>query len=274
LKDPYVVGEEIDFVYQVAATLKAAGFDAMTDYEGGYGGTTAGRDAVPSYRQATWSLIATYNSHFLGKMAFIPPVPNQIYPWPRADGTLLYHYRLPEPGDVTHRVRQVLSYIKNHAAACDAQTAFMYSWNEHSEGGGLCPTMGPSPGYEPVRKQLDEVAAALRCTGAKPIGHLDSVAGGVVSGWACDRDDPTASIAVHLYLGSPAGAGAKLHAVVQADRASEKAVSALCGGGDRHRFKLAIADWKARQGESVYAYGINIVCGQGNPLLSGAPQTL
>jgi hypothetical protein len=37
----------------------------------------------------------------------------------------------------------------------------MYSWNEHSEGGGLCPTMGESPEYKPVTKWLDEVATAL-----------------------------------------------------------------------------------------------------------------
>ena len=37
----------------------------------------------------------------------------------------------------------------------------MYSWNEHSEGGGLCPTMGTPPEYRPVTRWLDEVADAL-----------------------------------------------------------------------------------------------------------------
>ena len=37
----------------------------------------------------------------------------------------------------------------------------MYSWNEHSGGGGICPTMGQSPEYKPVTQWLDEVAEAL-----------------------------------------------------------------------------------------------------------------
>ena len=37
----------------------------------------------------------------------------------------------------------------------------MYSWHEHSGGGGLCPTMGKSPEYKPVTQWLDEVAEAL-----------------------------------------------------------------------------------------------------------------
>jgi hypothetical protein len=37
----------------------------------------------------------------------------------------------------------------------------MYSWNEHSGGGGICPTMGKSPKYQPDTQWLDEVAEAL-----------------------------------------------------------------------------------------------------------------
>jgi hypothetical protein len=42
-----------------------------------------------------------------------------------------------------------------------AQVIFAYSWNEHSEGGTLCPTMGESPDYIPVTTWLDEVANVL-----------------------------------------------------------------------------------------------------------------
>ena len=33
--------------------------------------------------------------------------------------------------------------------------------NEHSGEGGICPTMGDSPNYQPETKWLDEVAEAL-----------------------------------------------------------------------------------------------------------------
>jgi len=57
--------------------------------------------------------------------------------------------------------RAVFDFVAAHPKNCEAQVVTMYSWNEHSEGGGLCPTMGKSPEYKPVTKWLDEVAAAL-----------------------------------------------------------------------------------------------------------------
>jgi len=161
LPNPYVVGEEINHCFNVADQLTAAGFDAMADYQGGYGGGTRPRDEGPTYAQATQGLLNTYDIRFLGAMKFIPPMPNQLYQWPRAEGDETHHYCLPLPGDVAERIRLVFDYVVAHPEDCDAQTVFMYSWNEHSEGGGLCPTMGASPGYQPVTEQLDEVGDAL-----------------------------------------------------------------------------------------------------------------
>jgi len=161
LQNPYIVGEPINHCFNVAGDLNAAGFDAMADYQGGYGGGTQPRDEAPSYAQATQGLLNIYDDRFLGLMNFIPPMPNQMYAWPRAEGNETHHYCLPLPGDVAERVRLVFDYVVAHPSACDAQTVFMYSWNEHSEGGGLCPTMGASPDYVPVTAQLDEVGDAL-----------------------------------------------------------------------------------------------------------------
>jgi hypothetical protein len=38
----------------------------------------------------------------------------------------------------------------------------MYAWNEHSEGGFLCPTVGNPPDYRPDTHQIDEVSRALK----------------------------------------------------------------------------------------------------------------
>jgi hypothetical protein len=163
LNDPYIVAEEISHCYESAPILKAAGFDAMADYAGSYGGEVKPIGEGPAYAQATTTLVDFYNEQFLPtQMPFIPPVSNQHYPWPRATADTWYHYQLPRFGDVAARLVTVLDYVKAHPTMCDAQTAFMYSWNEHSEGGGLCPTMGLSPDYLPVTGQLDEVGAALR----------------------------------------------------------------------------------------------------------------
>ncbi len=162
LENPYMVAQEINRAYQHSSTLSAAGFDALTDYQGGYGGAEASRDQGPTYASATQSMIQNYKDNFLGKMNFIPPMPIGMYAWPRATSTFYYHYREPLPGDVKERIRQTFDFLKSHPEQCDAQVIFCYSWNEHSEGGAICPTMGASPDYIPVTTQLDEVREALQ----------------------------------------------------------------------------------------------------------------
>ncbi len=162
LDNPYIVAQEINRSYQHANTFSAAGFDAFTDYQGGYGGAEAQRDQGPTYASATQSMIQNYKDNFLGKMSFVPPMPIGMYAWPRATSTIYYHYREPLPGDVKDRVSETMDFLKSHPEQCDAQVVFCYSWNEHSEGGAICPTMGASPDYIPVTTHLDEVREALK----------------------------------------------------------------------------------------------------------------
>jgi hypothetical protein len=94
-------------------------------------------------------------------------------------------------------------------------------------------------------------------SGKTPIGWLDSVAGGTVSGWACDPDQPDRSIDVHIYVGGPAGSGAPAYAV-RAAMHNEPAVSSACGGGSRHRFRLQLPGHLVRAGTQIHAYGIDV----------------
>jgi len=105
-----------------------------------------------------------------------------------------------------------------------------------------------------------------------PIGWLDSVADGVASGWACDPDQPSASIPVHLYVGGPAGSGALVYGVI-ASMPNEGAVTTACGGGTAHRFKLTIPNWTAMAGKPVHAYGVDLTSNP-NAQLAGSPRTL
>ena len=170
LRNPYIVGASVPArSYEQADILKQDGYDAFMDYAGGYGGEVAERDKAPTYAAATAELINTYQSKFLNQgLPFIPPCTSMQYPWPRAldkeTGTPTdrwYHYQWPRKGDLADRVRAVFDFVATHPKACEAQVVTMYSWNEHSEGGGLCPTMGTPPEYQPVTTWLDEVAAAL-----------------------------------------------------------------------------------------------------------------
>jgi hypothetical protein len=44
----------------------------------------------------------------------------------------------------------------------------LYAWNEYSEGGSICPTMGEPPDYNPNTRLLDEPGAAIREWQSKP----------------------------------------------------------------------------------------------------------
>jgi len=70
------------------------------------------------------------------------------------------------------RIKAAFDYVAAHPKECEAQALSMYSWNEFSEGGGLCPTMGKPPEYEPVTTWLDEVAGALKAW-EYPVSHGD-----------------------------------------------------------------------------------------------------
>jgi len=170
LNDPYIVGASVPArAYEQADSLKRDGYDAFMDYAGGYGGEVGERDKAPTYAEATRELLNTYQSKFLNQgLPFLPPCTSMQYPWPRAldkktgkPKERWYHYQWPQQGDLAARVKAVLDFVATHPQACEAQVVTMYSWNEHSEGGGLCPTMGTPPEYRPVTQWLDEVAAAL-----------------------------------------------------------------------------------------------------------------
>ncbi len=170
LTNPYIVGMIVPArSFEHAQELKKDGYDAFTDYDGSYGGTTSERDKSPTYAEATKTLNDTYEKQFLNRgLPFIPPCTSMQYPWPRAIDEKTgkpkkqwYHYQWPRKGDLTARVTATLDFVAAHPTECEAQTFFMYSWNEHSEGGGICPTMGKPPRYEPDTRWLDEVAKAL-----------------------------------------------------------------------------------------------------------------
>jgi len=170
LKNPYIVGAGVPArTYEQAGSLKKDGYDAFMDYAGGYGGMVAERDRGPTYAEATRNLINTYEGKFLTSgLPFLPPCSSMQYSWPRARDNETgqpkkrwYHYQWPKEGDLAARIEAVFDFVEAHSKECEAQVVTMYSWNEHSEGGGLCPTMGESPEYKPVTKWLDEVATAL-----------------------------------------------------------------------------------------------------------------
>jgi hypothetical protein len=171
LPNPYLVGIIVPaHSFNHAPAIQADGYDAFADYAGGYGGVVAERDRSPTYAEATKTFINTLEKQFLNRdLPFIPDCTSMQYTWPRAIDEKTYetkkqwyHYQWPKQGDLAARLTATFDFVAAHPKACEAQTVFMYSWNEHSEGGGLCPTMGKPPRYEPDTRWLDEAAGVLR----------------------------------------------------------------------------------------------------------------
>jgi hypothetical protein len=55
-----------------------------------------------------------------------------------------------------------MDWVARHPSNCAANSVLIYAWNEHSEGGRICPTMGAAPDYIPNTRLLDELGQALK----------------------------------------------------------------------------------------------------------------
>ncbi len=164
LADPYLVGEEVSKTHLNGAEISAAGFDALSEYAGGYGGTTSTRDNGPTYNHATDVMMQTWVDKYLNSgidVDYVPAMSIGAYAWPRAERGEWYHYLLPNPGDITSRVEKTFAFVAENKAQIPAEVVFSYSWNEHSEMGAINPTMGDSPDYVPNTHWIDEVQAGL-----------------------------------------------------------------------------------------------------------------
>ena len=108
-----------------------------------------------------------------------------------------------------------------------------------------------------------------------PIGTFDncvSTPGKIrVTGWAFDPDSPSASIAVHIYVGGPAGSSSYECYGVDANKSSPD-VNKVYGISGNHRFDATIP--VIRDGnQTVYVYAINSTTGN-NPVIGTKTLTI
>ena len=67
---------------------------------------------------------------------------------------------LPTPDQIAAALRDTLDFVADHPTNCPANAIAVYAWNEHDEGGWLCPTWTPSG--VPDTSRLDAVRRILR----------------------------------------------------------------------------------------------------------------
>lgn len=179
LPDPYVVGSRVAAnVYDDGNWIDGAGFNAGSDYRPAYGASAAGTtfSTLPDTLQPYWDL----NGEQLSA-ALVPAIVCGADNRPRYESGygLPAFYQEPEPGDLTKLLNRAMNYVVGHRDECEANTVLMYAWNENSEGGYLCPTIGESPDYIPVTWRLDEVATALNSFVSPPVPTNTTILVGV-----------------------------------------------------------------------------------------------
>lgn len=64
------------------------------------------------------------------------------------------------PAEVAAHLSRAIAFVQAHPDVCPANTVIVYAWNEHDEGGWLCPTWTPSG--QPDTSRLDALRSILK----------------------------------------------------------------------------------------------------------------
>jgi hypothetical protein len=111
-----------------------------------------------------------------------------------------------------------------------------------------------------------------------PRGYIDGISVPApgkldVGGWAYDPDAPTTPVAIHVYVGGPAGTpGAVGYNLGAANGSRPDVAQAIAGIGAQHGFGSTIATSMSGT-QSICIYAINIGAGD-NTLLGCRPVTM
>ncbi|MDH4444947.1 MAG: hypothetical protein QE267_07440 [Akkermansiaceae bacterium] len=170
--DPYIVGMNAGGIWS-AMHVDQAGLNAVSAYRGAFGSTPEGTPYAQLWDQICKNFID--GEIGLGsnpKREIVVPLMSGASHEPRhaaqPDQFSAGHYREPAPGEFKSHVLSGLDWAFLNKKNCPAQSVLIYAWNEHSEGGFICPTMGKPPDYKPNTRLLDELGAAIHEWRPKP----------------------------------------------------------------------------------------------------------
>jgi hypothetical protein len=161
--DPYMV-----VMHQGAASagkkaMEAVGAQAISDYARSGGGCNAPYTELTSRARAFWSECAATGAEVVPlamagwdrRPRVEHPVPWE--PWQKPGVGLDKFYVLPTPQELAGHLDEAMTWAEERPENCPAQTVIVYAWNEHDEGGWLCPTIGR--GGVPDASRLEAIAA-------------------------------------------------------------------------------------------------------------------
>jgi hypothetical protein len=143
LPNPFVALMEFNAT-AASAMADTVGADALTSYISWTGKNGEPYDPViPKADESGWESYSKTG--------------RQIIPWvttghntkPRIDHPVSW-FKVPEgewvadgtPEQIGKNLNNALNWILNHPGQTEANALIMYAWNEHDEGGWICPTLG------------------------------------------------------------------------------------------------------------------------------------
>lgn len=184
LGNPYIIGLE-----QFGATpenVKELGFDAIGDYAAG-GGVDAGE--FKDLAHDIW--IQWYEWKAKG-IQIVPLVSTGWDRRPRIDHPVTWEgptknkldfTNTATPQEIADHLKQALDFNKNNPDLTTANTVLIYAWNEHDEGGWLCPTLVDDDGDGIPLKRSDGTNArdTRRLQAIQKVLRPDAV-------WSLDND--------------------------------------------------------------------------------------
>jgi hypothetical protein len=171
LREPYLVVLDFD-PHHGAKVARIVGGQALSSY------TVAGDGRDAPYSDLTAGARGFWERCLATGLDVVPiavagwdrrpriehPVPWESYQQPGVG--MDRFYREPTPEQLAQHLGEALDWAAARPERCPAQTALVYAWNEHDEGGWLCPTLKAGGGIDDSR--LAALAARRRNDPRRP----------------------------------------------------------------------------------------------------------
>ena len=147
LGEPYLVALQVS-AEKAKRMADLVGADALSDYAQQKSGAGVPYSELAAHAHAFWeACAATGNAVVPLAMAGWDRRPRVEHPvpwetWQKPGAGLDTFYVSPTPAELAGHIREAMDWSAARRERCPAKTVLVYAWNEHDEGGWLCPTLG------------------------------------------------------------------------------------------------------------------------------------
>ena len=147
LPEPYCVAM-VPWPDKAKAFAETSGCDAISAYAVQAGGKDAPFADLTTYVEDFWKRSMDTGAKVV-PLAMTgwdrrPRIERSVF-WEHNEGwgaDIERFYHQAKPAEIGNHVRKAVEWTRSHPTNAEAQAVIIYAWNEHDEGGWLCPTRG------------------------------------------------------------------------------------------------------------------------------------